>query len=146
MRHPKPTTVRLLEGSFRPDRHKPGVSLATSRPDVPSFLATDAAAIFNETADAIACLITAADRSCLAAFAFYSTEWQRLCEVVAEMGDLVPTGSGSEKANPLIAKRDECARLMASFGARLGLSPADRARIHSGGGGEDLAGWEGLIS
>ena len=128
----KPTAVKRLEGTYRPDR-------ATAEPEpggtaeCPDFLSAEARNEWERLAPELeGCgLLTSVD---MAVFAAYCTAWadfRRLTVQLNEMASWVwESEKGYRQVVPEISMRKEAWTRVVQAGGKLGLSPSDRSGLN----------------
>ncbi|MGL4513819.1 MAG: P27 family phage terminase small subunit [Lacipirellulaceae bacterium] len=119
-RPPKPTSLHLVEGTFRGDRH--GERLAEPRPDglpeVPAWLEGEALGHWQEVVPTLVAtrVAKALDSHALAMMCTWWAEWRRL-------RDAPPETSGR------VYLLGRAQREWSALASRFGLTPADRTRL-----------------
>ena len=126
---PKPESVRLAEGTFRADRHgrnnpKPAIAAI----EAPAWLDDVAREKFAERVRVLQPLglVTELDGDALAAYCQAWSEFRRAAELLADQDLASETKGGATRSNPLIATKNNAAKLIMQFGSRFGMTPSDR--------------------
>lgn len=131
----KPTALKLLTGSFRPDRERLGPNYSTDVPKPPAYLGKAARKYWHDLVAQLdkAGTLTQADRHMLALTSSALAEYEAARRVLDELGSTYPckTASGAEMQrqrpeNALAA--DAWRRAYRGLDA-LGLSPTARGRV-----------------
>ena len=131
-----PPKLNVLNGN--PGKRRPRTLLAapmalTDVPPVPEAIRSLPVAV--ETWERVLAdlidrqLIINLDLMLLTVYCVFVSEYTEMCEEIAEMGYTVPTERGGVKTNPLIAMRNQAARMVAKLGAEFGLSPLSRLAL-----------------
>lgn len=130
-----PEAVKLLEGTYREDRHGGTLKLRPGIPKKPDWLDQIAGQVWDETINELSevpGLLSEADGPALA---MYCDAWRKYWDANSEIESrgLVIETLTAVKSNPavLIATRERDA--IARFGARFGLTPSDRASFKPAG-------------
>ena len=129
---PKPTALKLLEGTYRKDRApknepKPKVQA----PSCPSWLRPEAKAEWKRLAPELVGdgLLTKRDRMLLAALCDAWADFHECEKVIKEDGLTYITGGGILANHPLIVTKHKARDQINKFGAKFGLSPTDRCQM-----------------
>lgn len=132
----KPTATKILEGTFRKDRaakNEPKPAAAT--PSCPAWLNTEARREWRRIVPLLEQLnlLTKVDRSALAGYCQAYSRWRQAERILdAEgltMDFLSNNGASYSQARPEVAIAQQSAKLMKTFLAEFGLTPASRTRI-----------------
>ena len=131
-RGPKPDPVGI-------DAHGNDVAPPLGDVDPPSYLDLDAVAIWHRLAPSLAerGVLTAWDVDTFAVFVSAVAHHARAVRVINERGILVKQRSSHVK-NPALQIARDSAGTIASFAARFGLTPADRAKLRLESAEDDL--------
>ncbi len=133
-RPPKPSQLKILQGTYRPDRANPGEIFPDAPNDLspPEWLSERAQDKWNEIAPLPASngLLTECDLDTLGLYCTTWVNWREADEAIQRDGNTTTAQSGYKQVSPYytIAK-NERAELM-RLGDKLGLNPAGRSRIH----------------
>lgn len=134
----KPTETKVLEGTFRKDRakkHEPKPELAT--PSCPNWLNTEAKREWRRIVPLLESLnlLTKVDRSALAGYCQAYSRWREAERILDDEGLTMEyetkAGDVIYQARPEVAIAQQSAKLMKSFLAEFGLTPASRTRINA---------------
>ena len=138
-RRRKPVHLKLIEGTYRPDREpKPSPRPARVMPRPPSWLSKEARDEWKRIGPELHALglLTRIDRNAFAAYCGAYADWvqarkelERLRKEGREF-DLVGTKHG-KVANPLHRTVRQAAQDMTRYGALFGLNPTGRSRINA---------------
>jgi P27 family predicted phage terminase small subunit len=105
-------------------------------PPAPADLTTEQRAIWRRTVAEIKIILAPGDRELLYAFCVAVDHHHRAAKIVADSGMLVRGGRGSAPVkNPAESIVRANAKLIATLGAELALSPSARERLIRGTGG-----------
>jgi P27 family predicted phage terminase small subunit len=141
-RRPKPTTAKILQGTFRKDRmnpHEPQPDVILN-PPAPSYLNRAARRIWDATAPRLAELgiLTELDHTAYAVFCSSSAEYDLAARDVEKRGLVVETivrrGNSVlkvERQNPYIKIRDNALKMANRMAAEFGLTPTTRPRLRA---------------
>jgi P27 family predicted phage terminase small subunit len=128
----KPNALKVLEGTYREDRHGGGVRAPDGLPIKPDWLGESAAIVWDKTIDElrdIPGLISPIDGPALAC---YCLAWQELYEadaVIVEEGLTCQSEKGATYQHPAVGIRHKAIELIAKIGAKFGMTPSDRAGL-----------------
>ncbi len=126
---PKPTALKILDGSRIRTGPEPEPTKGAPRP--PSDLRGEALAEWGRIVPELdnLGLLTKVDRGYLVAYCEAWSSFNDSRAVLAEEGILVRGRDGGMVKNPAAQVMKDSADMMLKFGARFGLSPADRVRL-----------------
>lgn len=130
---PKPTALKQLEGTYRPDRAN-GSEIFPDLPvdlDAPEYLTDAARTKWDEVAPVLARngLLTECDLDTLAV---YCQTWVRWLEAEAEInvhGTTSIAKTGYQQVSPWVTIAKQCRSDLLKLGDRLGLNASARSRI-----------------
>ncbi|MCH7872906.1 MAG: phage terminase small subunit P27 family [Planctomycetes bacterium] len=130
-RKPKPTALKLLQGTARKSRMNKREPKPTGPVTCPDWLSVAAKAEWRRIAPVLvkAGIATAADRGVLA---LYCTWWARAAEAereIAKTAAVVKSPSGFPIQNPWLSIAAKASTLMLKFAAELGITPSSRTRV-----------------
>lgn len=131
-RKPKPTNLKLITGTQRPDREnvdepKPPITI----PDAPDHLQDEEIDVFIDIAGKLARMrvMTEMDVDAVAFYAVRFVVWKEAMSVVRETGLLAKAKNGSPIQNPYLGiankAQADCMKILIEFG----LTPSSRTRI-----------------
>ncbi len=132
---PKPTHLKLLEGTFRKDRAAKREPKAPKpkkkRMSPPAYLGRLAKAEWRRIIPKLdeMGILSDADRAVIAA---YCQAWQRVQQYekdIDDNGSSFITEKGYECQRPAVAMAQKQAQLLRQFAGELGLSPSSRSRV-----------------
>ena len=131
-RGPKPDPVAV-------DKHGNDIAPPLGDVDPPSYLDPDAVAVWHRLAPSLAerGVLTAWDVDTFAVFVSAVVHHSRAVRAVNERGVLVKQRSSQVK-NPALQIARDSAATIASFAAKFGLTPADRAKLRLETAGDEL--------
>ena len=132
---PKPTQLKVLQGTYRPDRANAGEVFpdAPCSLDAPPLLEGAAEAKWNELAPMLSRngLLTECDLDTLT---LYCQTWARYVEAETKLeteGATTVAKSGYEQVSPWVTIAKNARADLLKLGDRLGLNPSARSRIHA---------------
>ena len=131
---PKPTRMKLLEGTYRKDRAPANEPKPQSKiPPCPRHLSKEAKREWRRISKDLLTLglLTVVDRAALAA---YCQAWARWVEAEEEMSKpdfklVRSTDKGYEHASPWVGVANNALKQMRAFLVEFGLTPASRSRV-----------------
>jgi P27 family predicted phage terminase small subunit len=141
----KPTALKVLEGTYREDRHGGGMRAPNGLPLKPAWLGEIASKVWDECIgelELIPGLLSPVDGPALAT---YCHAWQRFHDSQREIdinGSITCVSEkGGEYMHPAVAIQHKAIELIAKIGAKFGMTPSDRAGLKPTGRTEldDLA-------
>lgn len=139
-RKPKPTALKVIQGTYRPDRANPKEPKpkAVIHP-CPKFLQGDARKQYRKTAKELARigLITELDDMALAMLCQAWAEYLEATEQVKKSGLLVKSPNGFPVLNPYLIAANQALKKVRSPLAEFGMTPGSRSRIHAAGSGDE---------
>lgn len=137
----KPTSLKLIQGTARPDRNNPNEPQPAKPARVPSppgHLGKIAKAEWRRTASKLhdLGLLTLVDTEMLAQYCKAVEEERECCGRLArwnlqhpEHPNVMKTGTGSFKSHPWVLQRDVARKRILEFAREFGMSPAARPRV-----------------
>jgi P27 family predicted phage terminase small subunit len=135
-RKPKPTALKLIQGTYRPDRAnanepkpKPGIPLC------PKFLQGEARETYRKVAKKLARigLLTEIDEMALAMLCQSWAEYLEASEKLRETGMLVKSPNGFPMMNPYLVIANAAVKKVRALLVEFGMSPSSRSRISAAG-------------
>jgi P27 family predicted phage terminase small subunit len=139
-RKPKPTNLKLIQGTYRMDRANPSEPKPRAEiPPCPGYLPGEARKQYQKTAKKLARigLMTELDDMALA---MLCAEWQQYLdatEQVKKSGILVKSPNGFPVLNPYLAVANQAIKRVRSLLAEFGMTPGSRSRIHAAATSDD---------
>lgn len=130
-RPPKPTRLKLLEGTARPGRMRNEPQPEIKAPRCPSWLAPTAKTEWKRLAKTLVKLgiLSELDRAMLAAYVQAWARWQQAERILEEHGLTFTTPNGYLQQRPEVSIARAERKGMMQAAAELGLSPAARTRL-----------------
>lgn len=129
---PKPTALKVLQGTYRPDRaaHNEPAPDPTA-PNCPTWLHGEAKREWRRVVPELEPLglATGIDRAVLAAYCQAYAEWWEMERDIAENGRVQVVGNGYEQVRPSVSIRDRARDAVHKLSRELGLTPSARSRI-----------------
>lgn len=128
---PKPTQIKLLEGT-RPDRiNRNEPAPPAGPPETPDHLDTIARAEWTRMAAVLATMrvLTPADGPALAIYCAAYAQWVAAEAKVQSQGMLTPQGTGSYKINPHVGIANQARTMMLKVLTEFGCTPSSRSRV-----------------
>lgn len=133
-RPPKPIEQHIQEGTYRKDRH--GGALVVTTPGTgiahlgaPPHLSQLEQAVWLELARLLDSIVRESDVGMVEIAAVAFASYREAQETLRRDGMTVVDDRGNERVHPLVQVRDRSMKMYMDASARLGLSPADRARL-----------------
>jgi P27 family predicted phage terminase small subunit len=138
-RKPKPTNLKLIQGTYRQDRGNPSEPKPKAViPPCPAFLQGEARKQYQKTAKKLARigLMTELDDMALS---ILCAEWQQYLDATEQKksGILVKSPNGFPVLNPYVAVASQSIKKIRALLAEFGMTPGSRSRIHAAGTSED---------
>lgn len=142
----KPTALKVLDGTYREDRHGGDVHAPVGAPLKPDWLGDIAARVWDERVEqlmSVPGLLSPLDGPALAT---YCHAWQRFHDAQKEIeanGSITCVSEkGGEYMHPAVATQHKAIELIAKIGAKFGMTPSDRAGLKATGqtADDELAG------
>lgn len=131
-RKPKPTNSKVIQGTFRKDRH--AGSEATPDPAIPpppEHLNQVASVEWGRVSQELynCGLLTRVDRAALAAYCVVYARWVEAEEGVREKGMIYKTPNGAVQQSPLVGIANRSLDIMHKYLVEFGMTPSSRSRI-----------------
>ena len=133
-RKKKPTALKLVQGTARPDREnvnepKPEVSI----PEPPPNLTGEALAEWNRLSVELYNLgmLTKVDRAALAAYCVLWARWVDAEARINEQTLVLKSKDGQPYQNPFLGIANRALEMMRKYASEFGLTPASRSRVHA---------------
>lgn len=129
-RPPKPNAVKKLTGSRHVNTTEP--KAPTGRPKCPKHLSDAARKQWRILVPVLAKMkvLTLADADALALYCTALARWIDAEKHLEEDGVVVKSPNGYPIQNPFLAVSNKAHEQIERLGARFGLNPSDRARLH----------------
>jgi P27 family predicted phage terminase small subunit len=126
----KPTRLKLLQGTARPDRERNEPKPLPLAPPCPKWLPREAKREWRRLVPQLEKLglVSRLDRDALADLCLTVTRLREAEAKVEELGVLIPSGTGWKK-NPAVTAAAEYRKALARWAERFGLTPGDRGRL-----------------
>ena len=130
-RKPKPTSLKVVEGTFRKDRanpHEPKPSGDLS--EAPEHFTQEQKAVWDYAiANSPLGLLKKLDLSVLEAWVTACVFHREASKKVSTAGQVIKTPAGYPVMNPYMANMNKQAQIMLKAAAEMGFTPASRSRI-----------------
>jgi P27 family predicted phage terminase small subunit len=139
-RKPKPTNLKLIQGTYRADRANPSEPKPRAViPPCPEFLQGEARKQYRKTAKKLARigLMTELDDMALAMLCQGWQEYLDNTEQVKKSGILVRSPNGFHVLNPYLIAANQAIKKVRSLLAEFGMTPGSRSRIHAAAAGDE---------
>ena len=129
---PKPTALRLLEGTARADRMRNEPKPTIRAPRCPSWLSPVAKREWKRLAKTLVKLgiLSDLDRAVFASYCQSWAKWKQAEEAIQKYGLVIRTKTGYVMQSPVVSIAKQERKAMLEAGSELGLSPASRTRIN----------------
>jgi len=131
---PKPTRLKVLSGTLRPDRVNPNEPKAKPEvPRCPEHLGPEAKREWRRLAPQLARLglLCKIDRAALALFCQAWERWVEAEEALKKYGVMVKSPNGFPMQSPYLAVANKAMEQMRALLAEFGMSPSSRTRVHA---------------
>lgn len=140
-RKPKPTALKILEGNpgKRPlNENEPIPPKGIVK--CPSWLEPEAKKEWKRLAPSLEAMgvLTQVDLTAFAGYCQAYARWREAEEFLTQHGSIFKTPSGYVQQVPQVSIAQQNLKIMQSFCAEFGLTPATRARIIAAGGGKEV--------
>jgi len=135
-RKPKPTALKVIQGTYRPDRANPSEPQPrTTIPPCPKFLQGEARETYRKLAKKLARigLLTEIDEMALAMLCQSWAEYLEASEKLRETGMLVKSPNGFPMMNPYLVIANTAVKKVRALLTEFGMSPSSRSRINAAG-------------
>src|SRR5512142_2510195 len=139
-RKPKPTNLKLIQGTYRVDRANPSEPKPRAViPPCPKFLQGEARKQYQKTAKKLARigLMTELDDMALAMLCQGWQEYLDNTEQVKKSGMLVKSPNGFPILNPYLIAANQALKKVRALLTEFGMTPGSRSRIHAAETSED---------
>ena len=129
----KPTALKALQGTTRPDRTPKNEPKPGGHAEPPDFLTAEALTECDRLAPELEAigLLTVADPS---VFSVYCQAWADYKKLTVQLNEMASwtwqSGKGYRQQVPEISMRRECWTRLKEAGSRLGLDPSSRSGLH----------------
>ena len=146
-RKPKPTSLKILQGTDRKDRSNPQEPRPTpDLPAPPDHLSRDALIEWGRVSSELfqLGLLTKVDRAALAAYCETYSRWAQSERLVQEQGFTIETTNGNVIQNPMVGTANKAMELMHKYMVEFGMTPSSRTRIGATKTDKPASGWEAL--
>ena len=133
-RPPKPIERHKLEGTHRPDRQGEGVAAPAGRPEPTIALGQYAQEMWDRLIPVLESMgvLTLADGQLCTAFCVNYGKWRSCEEHIEAEGMWQVDDRGKVSKHPAVLVAKESDERMEKLGAKMGLSPSERARLKVG--------------
>ena len=147
-RKPKPTALKLIQGTYRPDRAnpseprpKPGI------PPCPKYLQGEARRQYRKTARKLARigLLTELDDMALSMLCQGWADYLEATDQVMKSGMLVKSPNGFPVLNPYLVAANQALKKVRSLLVEFGMTPGSRSRIQAASTDEPDNEWSKLL-
>ena len=128
---PKPTALKIIQGTFRPDRALAEPIPRSGAPEPPTDWDPKARAVWDRVVRELVNMGIAAtcDAEMLVSFCEAVVVRNRAAALIAKSPLLIEAPSGRRAPNPLLGVHDQATARIVQIGTLFGLSPAARTRI-----------------
>ena len=130
----KPTVRKKLEGTLRPDRmNLAEPEIVATEPTPPDAITAGAMTHWRDLAPKLSGqrILAETDRHILRILCEVLAQYDECEEILAEEGRFYDSGSGVKREHPASKKQGELMKEIRAYSSRLGLSPADRAKVEA---------------
>ncbi len=147
-RKSKPTALKLIQGTYRPDRTNPAEPKPrTGIPPCPKILQGDARKHYLKTARKLARigLLTELDDLALSMLCQSWAEYLEATDQEIKTGMLVKSPNGFPVLNPYLIAANQALKMVRSLLAEFGMTPGSRSRIQAAATEEPDNEWARLL-
>lgn len=127
-----PEALKVLEGTYREDRHGGSLKLRPGEPRRPVWLCEAASLIWDEVVCELSLvpgLLCEADGAALALYCDARRQYHEYDEQIRSDGLTTESLTAGTKAHPLLTHRNAARAAVDKLGAKFGLTPSDRASL-----------------
>lgn len=130
-RPPKPTNLKVLQGTDRPDRARKNEPKPPTGAECPSWLDREAKKEWKRVAPILERLglLTVVDTTALAAYCQSYSHWQQAERFLRKNGMTYTTQTGYARQRPEVAISQKALAQVKMFCSEFGLTPSARARM-----------------
>jgi P27 family predicted phage terminase small subunit len=130
-RQPKPTAMKIVQGTFRKDRAKDEPKPLTGDIHPPTWIKGRARDIWDQYSTELIRLglMTELDTEAFGKYCTFQAEWEELTVRLATEGMTYEGDNGLLKTNPLVKIRTDLEIRILQLSDRFGLNPSARVRI-----------------
>lgn len=130
----KPTAVKRLQGTYRPDRanpREPSIQALETLPRCPAHLIGEARRTWGTMGRQLINMgiLSHADLPALEAYCTIYARWKDAQAKLDEFGVVMKGPDGWFKQSPYLAIVDNCLKHMRSFMGEFGITPSSRGRV-----------------
>lgn len=139
-RKPKPTNLKLIQGTYRSDRANPSEPKPRAMiPPCPKFLQGEARKQYAKMAKKLARigLMTELDDMALSMLCQGWAEYLEATDQVKKSGILVKSPNGFPVLNPYLIVANQALKKVRSLLSEFGMTPGSRSRIHAAGADDE---------
>ena len=147
-RKPKPTALKLIQGTYRPDRANPAEARPKPGiPPCPKFLKGEARKQYKKTGKKLLRigLLTELDDMALSMMCQAWAEYLEATDQVQKSGMLVKSPNGFPVLNPYLIAANQALKKVRSLLAEFGMTPGSRSRIQAAATDEPDNEWAKLL-
>ena len=133
-RKPKPTVLKLIQGTYRSDRANPSEPKPCAMiPPCPKYLQGEAQKQYKKMAKKLARigLMTELDDLALSMLCQAWSEYLEATDQMKKSGMLVKSPNGFPVLNPYLIAANQALKKVRSLLAEFGMTPGSRSRIHA---------------
>jgi P27 family predicted phage terminase small subunit len=133
-RKPKPTNLKMIQGTYRPDRANPSEPKPRAViPPCPEFLQGEARKQYQKTAKKLARigLMTELDDMALSMVCQGWADYLEATDQVKRSGMLVKSPNGFPVLNPYLIAANQALKKVRALFAEFGMTPGSRSRIRA---------------
>lgn len=134
-RKPKPSKLKVLQGTNRPDRANPNEPTPEEKiPSCPKHLNKQAKKEWHRVTKILDAnkMITGLDMAALAAYCQMYGRWVEAEENLSKESMVVLSPIGYMMQSPYLSIANKCMEMMKSFLTEFGMTPSSRTRIKTG--------------
>lgn len=127
-----PNAIKLMEGTYREDRHGGAVHAPPGTPVKPKWLEGLASEVWDERVNELSQvpgLLSEVDAPSLALYCYYWQVFHEAKKTIEEEGAVCTGEKGGAYPHPSVGQRNKAAEMIAKIGAKFGMTPSDRTSI-----------------
>lgn len=132
-RKPKPTKLKVIQGTFRKDRANPDEPIPETKiPSPPDFLNGDALQEWGRMSEKLYQLgmLAEIDRGLFAAYCQAFGRWAEAERMIKEKGIVIKTKAGNIIQSPLVGIANKAMKEMRDCAALMGIPATMRSKVH----------------
>lgn len=129
----KPTAIKILDGTFREDRHgdEPKIEALTSLPKPPSSLGKEGKRRWKTEGEQLLAkgILSVTDLPALEVYCAAWDEVQHCADVLSKQGEYSMRDNGTMAAHPAIRRKGEALDRIRAYQREFGMTPSSRTGV-----------------